>query len=46
MTWADRALLITAVSVAGANLATALWTLLRACQTYNLVKKRETSGPT
>jgi hypothetical protein len=39
MTWAERALLITAVSAAITNLAVALWTLLRACQTWNAVKK-------
>lgn len=39
MTWAERAMLITAVSAALVNLLTALWTLLRACQTYNLLRK-------
>lgn len=41
MTWTERALLITAVSAAVVNLAAALWTLLRACQTYHLVKNRK-----
>jgi hypothetical protein len=41
MTWAERALLITAVSAAIANLAVALWTMLRACQTWRVVKKRK-----
>lgn len=40
MTWTERALLITAVSAGISNFALALWTLLRACQTYNIVKKR------
>jgi hypothetical protein len=41
VTWTERALLITAVSAGIANLAAALWTLLRACQTWNVVKKRK-----
>jgi len=41
MTWSDRALLITAISVAIANLATALWNLLRSCQTWHLLKKNQ-----
>jgi len=44
MTWSDRALLITAVSTAVASLAAALATLLRACQTYNIVKHRKEQG--
>lgn len=39
MTWAERAMLITAACVGIMNLATALWTMLRACQTWNAVKK-------
>lgn len=41
MTWSDRALLITAVSATIANLAATLWTLLRACQTWRIVKQNE-----
>ena len=41
MTWNDRALLITSISAAVASLAATLLTLLRACQTYHLVKNRE-----
>jgi predicted membrane-bound spermidine synthase len=41
MSWTERALLVTAVSAGLANLAAAVWTLLRACQTYNIVKKRK-----
>jgi multisubunit Na+/H+ antiporter MnhC subunit len=41
MTWGERALLITAVTVGLANLATALWTMLRACETYHMMKKRK-----
>lgn len=41
MTWAERAMLITAASVAVANFAATLWTMLRACQTWRAVKKRK-----
>lgn len=36
MSWPERVLLITAVL---ANLATTLWTLLRVCQMWKLIKE-------
>lgn len=38
MTWAEKFMLISTVSISIVNLATALWTMLRACQTYRIVK--------
>lgn len=41
MSLSDQALLISSVTLGIVNLTTALWTLLRACQTYHMVKKQE-----